>query len=152
MYKFLLFTIISTFSLPAFSCGKATFQPPEALKKSDIVFRGKVTNLQYLDDPAQEVPEPKIIVTFNVSKLWKGSSEKTLVIHTTHNKTTCNGYAFNAGEEYPVYAKFNNRKTFLAKFFGPKEPTLGIKIYGGTKPIAIAESDLNFLSQDLNTK
>lgn len=130
------------------ACDKKPLVPSEALVESDVVFRGVVDNLQYLDHPEKSETEPRIIVTFRISEVWKGPADKILTIHTTHNKTTCNGYVFKAGEEYLVYARYNRRAdNFLAKLFAPEHPTLGVKVYGGTKPIAKAEEDLKQLGK-----
>ncbi|PCJ32934.1 MAG: hypothetical protein COA90_01490 [Gammaproteobacteria bacterium] len=149
MYKFLILFLISTFSYSAIAaCDKAVLQPSEAFTQADIVFHGKVANLQYLDDPEQLVPEPRIMVTFEVYEQWKGQlSKEQTIIHTTHNKSSCNGYAFKAGEEYLVYSRYNNKaESFLAKLFTSDKPaTLGIKVYAGTKLYSDADNDLKFL-------
>jgi len=128
------------------ACDKPSLGPAAAFKEADVVFRGVVENLRYLDDPEKTKTEPRIIVTFKVSKVWKGAVDKTLVIQTTHNKTTCNGYVFKYGEEYLVYSRYNRRsENFFAKLFAPAKPTLGVKVYGGTKPISGAGADLKYL-------
>ncbi len=130
------------------ACDKTELEPAKAFNTADVIFRGNVENLQYLDDPETTKVEPRIIVTFRVSKVWKGPLEKSLTIHTTYNKSTCNGYAFISGREYLVYARFNRRAdNFLAKLFAPDKPTLGVKVYGGTKPISRAENNLKHLDQ-----
>lgn len=143
----LLLVAVSFPISPVTACDQALLTPARAFLSADYVFRGRVENLQYLDNPEQEIPEPRIIVTFSVSAVWKGKSEKQILIHTTHNKTTCNGYVFRAGQEYLVYAQRNRRaENFLARFFAPKKPTIGVKVFGGTKPIADAEADMDYLA------
>lgn len=130
----------------ATACDKPVLAPATAFESADVVFRGKIENLRYLDNPEQTKLEPKIIVTFLVSEVWKGKAEKNTIIHTTHNKSTCNGYVFQSGKEYLVYSWINKRSdNSIAKLFAQKSPTLGIKVYAGTKPITEALEDLKFL-------
>ncbi len=131
-----------------FACDIKQLTPSKALSEADVVFRGVVDNLQYLDNPEKTETEPRIIVTFKVLELWKGPADKIVTLHTTHNKFTCNGYVFKAGGEYLVYSRYNRRAdNFLAKLFAPEKPTLGVKIYSGTKPISLAEGDLKLLGK-----
>ncbi len=139
--------LISNSSI-AQGCNKSKLSPPEAFKEADIVFRGNIENLQYLDNPERTKTEPRIIVTFSVSKVWKGTADEVLTIHTTYNKSTCNGYAFKAGKEYLVYSRYNRRKNnFLAKLFSPDNPKLGVKVYAGTKLITDANEDIKYLEK-----
>lgn len=134
----------------ALACEKKQLAPSDALKEADVVFRGVVDNLIYLDHPEKAETEPRIIVTFKVVEAWKGAAVKIYTIHTTHNKFSCNGYVFKSGEEYLVYSRYNRRAdNFLARLFAPENPTLGVKIYGGTKPISKAEEDLKLLGKGL---
>ena len=147
---FILIVTAFAFSSITFACDKTTLKPSEAFKEADIIFSGKVENLRYLDDPDQTKTDPRIIVTFSTIKVWKGTAEKTLTIHTTHNKFTCNGYVFKAGEEYLVYSHYNRRAdNILAKFFAPAKPTLGIKVYGGTKLFSKAKDDIKYLDKEV---
>ncbi len=139
----ILFIMISSCIHTAIACDKSQLKPSQALNEADVVFRGKVENLQYLDDPNKTKTEPRIIVTFSATEVWKGKADKTISLHTTHNKSTCNGFVFKAGEEYLVYAGYNRRAdNFLAKLFAPDNPALGVKVYGGTKLITEAKEDL----------
>jgi len=130
----------------SFACEKEPLIPPKALAEADMVFRGVVENLVYLDNPEKSKTDPRVIVTIGVKQVWKGPAQQVVTLHTTHNRTGCNGYEFKAGKEYLVYSRYNHRAdTFLAKLFAPKVPTLGVKTYGGTKSIESAEEDLKFL-------
>ena len=147
---FTLLVFILTSSHVAYACHKAHLNPREAFKEADIIFRGKVENLRYLDAPNKTKTEPRIIVTFRTSEIWKGTADNTLTLHTTHNKSTCNGYIFKVGEEYLVYSHYNRRAdNFLAKLFAPDTPTLGVKVYGGTKHISNAKQDLKYLGKGM---
>jgi len=128
------------------ACDKSPLSLSDSSSVADVIFQGEIENLQYLDDPNQTKTEPRIIVTFSVEKVWKGVVGKTITIQTTHNKSTCNGYEFKAGVEYLVYSQYNKRAdNFLAKLFSPSQPTLGIKVYTGTKLLSDAKHDLAYL-------
>ncbi|MFA6106919.1 MAG: hypothetical protein WC745_04600 [Patescibacteria group bacterium] len=111
------------FLLPALFCPSSVFacecapaSIDSALSNSDAVFAGKVSKIEYLDNPEQISPEPRTVVTFDVSQWWKGSDEKQAVLHTVHNTFTCNGYWFKDNEEYLVYASRQSDGTFGTSF------------------------------------
>lgn len=90
--------------------------------------------------------EPRIIVTFSTIESFKGAPENQVILHTTHHKWSCNGYIFQAGKAYLVYASENRRgKGWLARLFGPDKPRIGVKVYAGTKPASEAGTDLEYL-------
>lgn len=140
-FSFLLFIASATFA-----CDKTPLDPAAAWHEADVVFHGKVETIQYLDDPQQTKTEPRIIVSFKVFEVWKGQLDKHVNLHTTHNKTSCNGFVFNSAEEYLIYARFNRRAdNFFARWFAPDQPTLGVKVYAGTKLLSQASKDLKRL-------
>lgn len=145
----LIFSLLC--STTVFACDKAQLKPKDAFNEADIIFHGKIENLRYLDNLEKSKTESRIIVTFKVFESWKGAVDKTITIHTTHNKYSCNGFVFKTSEEYLVYSRYNKRSAnFLAKLFAPGKPTLGIKVYGGTKLISDAEDDLKILGKGKN--
>ncbi|MCW8929408.1 MAG: hypothetical protein OQL19_04105 [Gammaproteobacteria bacterium] len=147
MKKLLLFIFI-TFNLQAYACDKSNLSPVEAFKSADLIFSGKITNLRYLDEIEKSQVEPRIIVTFKTEQFWKGHKQEEVLLHTTHNKGSCNGFVFNAGEKYLVYAvKQKKADNFLAKLFAKKEATIGVKIYGGTKLLNEAKEEINNLNK-----
>jgi hypothetical protein len=142
---------LSATTFEAIACGKEILSGKNALDAASMVFQGKVENLQYLDPPEQTDLEPRIIVTFSVKKLFKGEVGKQVIIHTTHNKSSCNGYVFEAGKEYLVYTKENKKRSRLLAFFFPSTSTparIGINVYGGTKPLSQATTDIDFLRKN----
>lgn len=145
--KQLLLLILITLNLQAHACDKENLSTDEAFKTAELVFLGKISNLRYLDDIEQTKVEPRIIVTFKTEQFWKGQKQDKIILHTTHNKGSCNGFVFNAGEKYLVYAvKQKRADNFLAKLFEKKEPTIGVKIYGGTKLLSEAKNEINKLN------
>ncbi len=151
-FHFALIITLSVINFKALACDKEILSGKNALDAASMVFQGKVENLQYLDSPEQTDLEPRIIVTFSVNKLFKGEAGKQVIIHTTHNKSSCNGYVFEAGKEYLVYTKENKKRSRLIAFFFPSSSTtparIGINVYGGTKPLSKATTDINFLREN----
>jgi hypothetical protein len=84
-----------------------------ALVNANVAFSGKVIRIKYLDNSEQANPEPRIIVTFRVYRVWKGKPKRKIVLHTVFNKWTCNGYWFKEGEEYLVFAHANSSEAAI---------------------------------------
>jgi len=120
-----------------------------AVKASHLAFRGTVTNVDYLDtDTAQS--EPRIIVTFSVSRVWKGSVGREIVLHTIYNKYSCTGFYFQKGKEYLVFAYRNEER--MAKNFPLAKNTLGTNICNGTNLIESAKDDLRQIGKGREPK
>lgn len=144
--KTLVAVTLFFFTLAANACEKTPLSGKAAFEFATSIFQGTVENLQYLDDPEKELPEPRIIVTFSVDKTFKGELENQVIIHTTHNKGSCNGYVFTAGQQYLVYTKENKtKKGFFSFFIDEPETKLGVKVFAGTKPVSKAASDIAYL-------
>jgi hypothetical protein len=93
-----LFLIVA-FAASAFACDCiAPPEPPEALKKSDAVFVGKVTSIARGNSHWRSV-------TFEVEKTWKGVEGKSVHVVTRLNSAAC-GFSFEDGKSYLVYANF----------------------------------------------
>ena len=114
-----------------------------ALANANVAFSGKVIKIQYLDPREQGNPEPRIIVTFRVYRVWKGEPKRKMVLHTVFNKWSCNGYWFKEGDEYLVFAHTSDSKA--AKMFPKAKNTLGVGICGGTFPLPDARGDVKEL-------
>ncbi len=118
-----------------------------ALVNVQVAFSGKVIRIKYLDRREQMVPEPRIIVTFQVYRVWKGRPKRTMILHTVLNKWTCNGYWFKEGEEYLVFAHESDPE--VARRFAKSGKTLGVGSCGGTSILAAAEKDVKELGDGL---
>lgn len=114
-----------------------------SLVYAKVAFSGKVIKIEYLDNREQAVPEPRIIVTFRVYRVWKGEPTRKIVLHTVFNKWTCNGYWFKEGKEYLVFARAGDSEE--AKMFPKTKNTLGVSICGGTFLLADAQGDVKEL-------
>jgi hypothetical protein len=140
--KFRLLLIVSILTLlfafntvPAWACSCAPPPPPgEARDGSAAVFAGQVT--------AIEAPGPvgglinsadPVKVTVQVSQVWKGSLNSTLVVTTARDSASC-GYSFDLGGEYLVYAY-------------DAEGELNTNLCSRTAPLQSAGEDLNVLGE-----
>ena len=92
---------------PVYACSCFRSPPLESLEASTAVFSGRVIDIEGIPPPGpvyRRTPIP-VQVTIQVSKVWKGPSDETLVIHTGLDGGLCGlGYFFMIGEEYLVYA------------------------------------------------
>jgi hypothetical protein len=119
-----------------------------ALNESALVFSGKVIDIKYLDKHDDEHIEPAIVVTFNVYKYWKGLPGTKVKIHTVYNKFSCDGYNFEEGEEYLVYAfKQESKKNFWEWLLNKPAYKYDVGLCGGTKPLSSADRDLRQLGK-----
>ena len=99
----------------------------EAFSQAGAVFAGRVSNIEDPPSPMSSSMAP-VTVTFDVSKVWKGSGAQIQEITTPFSGASC-GYEFRAGEEYLVYAS-EDMKVLLC---------------GETKPLSNAKVDLETL-------
>lgn len=145
-----LFGFLSFGSSQALACScLSNPRAKEALKASQVAFRGTVINVDYLDEDTP-VSEPRIVVTFSVSRVWKGPVRRSIVLHTVYNKTTCQGYYFKKGEEYLVFAYPNEE--FMANKFLPAKNTLGTNYCNGTTGIDVADDYLREMGKGRKPK
>jgi hypothetical protein len=146
MHRFLVLLFMACLLLgprTAAACDCVGPRGKAALVSAKTAFSGKVIKITYIDNPEQSNPEPRIIVTFRVYRVWKGEPGTETVLHTVFNKWTCNGYGFKEGEDYLVFAHANDSET--AKMFPKAKNTLGVGTCGGTAPLADAQGDVKEL-------
>ncbi len=131
-------------SLPQYSsaCSCVGARGKKILDDAAATFSGKVTKVAYLDANQARV-EPRIVVTFEVYRWWKGAPTKTVVLHTFYNKWSCEGYGFKVGKEYLVFAYLNPRA--IAEKFASANDSLGVNICGATGLLADAKVQLRDL-------
>ena len=95
-----LLTITPT-AVYACSCVRPE-SPDKELERATAVFAGKVTAIDRGDGLFNSGLTP-VEVTFQVSEVWKGPAQATLIVHTGWGGGDC-GYGFQPGNEYLVYA------------------------------------------------
>ena len=108
----------------------------EALEDSVAVFSGKVTKITEEDPtlPMISSADP-VTVEFQVDRVWKGPSEKTIKVTTPSDEGTC-GYGFEMGKTYLVYSYETQVDDPLV---------LKVSLCSRTAPIADASEDLSEL-------
>ena len=91
--------------MPDCNCSPSGY-PVQELADAAAVFTGKVTDIRLVDSTLlkEEVisSSDRIMVSFDVDKVWKGQQKKSLVVETGVTTKTC-GYPFVVGESYLVY-------------------------------------------------
>lgn len=142
------FTLL-IFSSNSFACDCIGPSGKEAITGDSVAFRGKVTNIEYLD-AKDGTKEPRIAVTFSVSRVWHGSVNKEFVLHTTENSWSCAGYYFVKDKEYLVVAYPNDKET--AKRFDGVKNTFGTNPCGATLPVDLAKKQLAELGKGKKPK
>jgi len=118
-----LFTAISTPSAFACSCVMPG-TPSEELKEATAVFSGTVIDID------RNLTGYGYKVKFDIEKIWKGISDKTVVVSTGMGGGDC-GYGFKEGERYFVYA------------YG--DDSLSANICSRTRLLSVAGEDLSVL-------
>ncbi len=101
-------------ALPSTGHACSCVQPPavqQALADADAVFVGKVTNIKEPKPDALGTisSADPVAVTFQVSQIWKGITDKQVTITTALDSAGC-GFEFAADKEYIVYAYQNDAK------------------------------------------
>jgi len=137
--RFRVFSCIVATLLMAAEVGQAcTCSAPataaEAFEKSSAVFRGRVTKIyRSFLDTAGITRTGNHRVKFEVTKCWKGSQSKSIVVITRLSGEAC-GFPFEEKREYLVYVAA-----------GPADIETGICT--GTKSIVGAEPEMGQLDQ-----
>jgi len=108
----------------------------EALENSVAVFSGKVTKIteDHPTWPIISTADP-VTVEFQVDRVWKGPSEKTIKVTTVSDEGAC-GYGFEMGKTYLVYSyEIEDNDPLVLK----------VSLCSRTAPIADASEDLSEL-------
>jgi hypothetical protein len=137
-----LICVVETWFLsigPAYACTcMAPATAVEALQKSSAVFRGRVITIyRSFLDRVGITNTAGYRVQFEITKQWKGTPSKSIVVITRITGEAC-GFPFEEKKEYLVYV--------VTK---PKDIQTGICI--GTKNIAEAEQEMKELDKLLQT-
>ncbi|KAB2443710.1 cobalamin biosynthesis protein CbiN [Bacillus luti] len=113
------------FILPekSYACECMKAAPEERLQKNDVVFEGKVLEVQEKDG--------KMEILFEVKKIWKGTSSSQVIVYTSFSSCT---FPFAEGGEYLVFSSYRG------------EGKLETSICSGTKRLDEAEIEKNALS------
>ncbi|PFW56621.1 cobalamin biosynthesis protein CbiN [Bacillus cereus] len=111
------------FSDKSYACDCTKVSPEDRLQKNDVVFEGKVLEVQEKDGGMKTL--------FEVKKIWKGTSSSQVIIYTSFSSCT---FRFAEGGEYLVFSSYRG------------EEKLETSICSGTKRLDEAEIEKNALS------
>ncbi|WP_439875717.1 cobalamin biosynthesis protein CbiN [Bacillus mycoides] len=109
----------------SYACDCSNVSPEDAFQKTDVVFEGKVLEVQEKDGGG-------IKTLFEVKKIWKGTSSSQIIIYTS--VSSC-GFPFAEGGEYLVFSSYRG------------EGKLETSICSGTKRLDEAEAKKKALAQ-----
>ena len=131
--------VLSANAASACSCAPTT--PQQSIQNSEAVFSGRVVDVTEQSPPERRPgrrnEDPNFLngvkVTFEVSEVWKGNSERRLVVTTSDSSASC-GYSFQEGQEYLVYAS-------------AEDAQLQTGLCSGTKRLSDARADLAVLGE-----
>ncbi|EJQ43227.1 hypothetical protein IEE_03405 [Bacillus cereus BAG5X1-1] len=107
----------------SYACDCTKASPEERLQKNDVVFEGKVLEVQEKDGEMKTL--------FEVKKIWKGTSSSQIIIYTSFGSCT---FRFAEGGEYLVFSSYTGEKK------------LGTSICSGTKRLDDAKMEKQTLS------
>ena len=121
-----------------------------SLPGADAVFSGRVIEVEYVDEKPMRSGDPRVVVTLEVYRIWKGARAKTIVLHTVYNQASCAGYFFKKGEEFLVVAKKNDPAT--AALYPKSTQSLGVGLCGGTARLTEAATVVRLLGKGKKPK
>ncbi|MDH4420853.1 MULTISPECIES: cobalamin biosynthesis protein CbiN [Bacillus cereus group] len=118
--------LICSFILPdkSYACDCTKASPEDRLQKNDVVFEGKVLEVQKQDGGG-------IKTLFEVKKIWKGTNSSQIIIYTSMSSCT---FRFAEGGEYLVFSSYRG------------EAKLETSICSGTKRLDEAKMEKQALS------
>ncbi len=97
--------IFSANAQPVYACScMVPGTPAEEMEKSDVVFRGTVTNIT----DSHDFQGWGYAVTLEVHDAWKGVERNLVKVHTGGDGGVGCGFGFEEGEEYMVYASLTD--------------------------------------------
>ncbi|MGH1521707.1 MAG: hypothetical protein ACRBB2_04970 [Nitrosopumilus sp.] len=115
--SFILFLVsavaVSSDSQTVYACScMQPLSPDEELPKYDMVFSGKVTDINNNNPLNQrDLSSDSVYVTFDADRKWKGINSDILLVKTPGSSAAC-GFFFEENKEYIVYATFSEEAPF----------------------------------------
>ncbi|MGG0456697.1 cobalamin biosynthesis protein CbiN [Bacillus mycoides] len=96
------------FILPekSYACDCMKKAPEDAFQKNDVVFEGKVLEVQEKDGGG-------IKTLFEVKKIWKGTSSSQIIIYTSSSSSSSCVFRFGEGGEYIVFSSHRGEEKLL---------------------------------------
>lgn len=96
------------FILPekSYACDCMKRSPEDTFQKNDVVFEGKVLEVQEKDGGG-------IKTLFEVKKIWKGTSSSQIIIYTSSSSSSSCAFRFGEGGEYIVFSSHRGEEKLL---------------------------------------
>jgi hypothetical protein len=108
------------------------------LEKADLVFRGTLIKVEYLDWGVPHwilrdriVSPRRFLATLEVRGVWKGKVRRTIVLHTREGASDCVGFWTDIGKDVLVFANEG--------VITPKEPSV-LRIPEWTDKVAVGQT------------
>lgn len=83
----------------SYACDCTKVSTEDAFRKKDVVFEGKVLEVQEKDGEMKTL--------FEVEKIWKGTSSSQIIIYTSFGSCT---FRFAEGGEYLVFSSYRGEE------------------------------------------
>ena len=97
--------LVATEHVKACTCVSAVGTTPRTeMTDADLVFRGTVLESKRLPQHPDIRIRQRYAVSFRVNRLWKGNQGETVTLYDLSPGTDCQGFGFEVGKEYLVYA------------------------------------------------
>ena len=96
--------ILFTLAQFAFGCSCVEVSQPESFRYAKAVFDGTVVDVRHFEPEDKRGTCSRVLVTFKVSRQWKGGVHSTIKVHAVERSLMCDSYVFLQGERYIVYA------------------------------------------------
>ncbi|MGH1284530.1 cobalamin biosynthesis protein CbiN [Bacillus toyonensis] len=87
------------FSDKSYACDCTKVSTEDAFRKKDVVFEGKVLEVQEKDGEMKTL--------FEVKKIWKGTSSSQIILYTSFGSCT---FRFAEGGEYLVFSSYRGEE------------------------------------------
>jgi hypothetical protein len=81
------------------------------MKDASLAFRGVVLEVKPLSQHS-ETRRGRFAITFRVDRYWKGPSARTVTLYDLDPGTDCQGFGYEAGKEYLVYAYLSEAEDY----------------------------------------
>lgn len=93
--RVVIFLLLMAVQPSGLACTCSEQSVPDALAYADVVFAGTVTAVQMVDDAKSW--EPRVIIDFDVARVWKGEVGKSFALHTNLEHSSCRGIHTDPG-------------------------------------------------------
>jgi len=120
-----------------FGCSCVQVSQTAAFRNAKAVFDGEVKDVHYFDSPDKPGGGVRVLVTFDVSRQWKGAVRSTVQVHAWERALMCDSYLFKVGERYILYAVEQDKENGWAD-----------KYPSGTRILAIGDCILRVRTGD----